>query len=97
MLCLDWDMETLTDRQYSIADKLHDELKIAMKYNNDLYIEEVIKIVLDFSCPGRVYNEEYYENKSRKPKLKYELTNQILYDALVKYNKIKGLHDNART
>lgn len=42
-------------------------------------------------------NEEYYENKSRKPKLKYELTNQILYDALVKYNKIKGLHDNART
>jgi hypothetical protein len=75
----------------TLTDKLHDELKIAMNYNSNLYIEEVIRIVLDFTCPGSVYNEEYYENKSKKPKLKYELTNQILYDALVKYNKIKGL------
>lgn len=75
----------------TLTDKLHDELKIAMNYNSNLYIEEVIRIVLDFTCPGSVYNEEYYENKSKKSKLKYELTNQILYDALVKYNKIKGL------
>ena len=75
----------------TLTDKLHDELKIAMNYNSNLYIEEVIRIVLDFTCHGRVYNEEYYKNKSIKPKLKYELTNQILYDALVKYNKIKGL------
>lgn len=88
MLCLDVEMKILTDR-------LHDELKIAMNYNSNLYIEDVINIVLDFSCPGRIYNEEYYENVTRKPKLKYELTNQILYDALVKYNKIKGLHNNA--
>ena len=84
-------MKTTTNRQHSIVDKLHDELKIAMNYNSNLYIEDVINIVLDFSCS---YNEKYFDNVLRKPKVlrKYTVTNQTLYDALVKYNKIKGLH-----
>jgi hypothetical protein len=69
-----------------LTDKMFDELKIAMKYNNNLYIEEVIKIVMDFSCPT-------YNTNTKRSKI----MNQDLYDALVKYNKIKGLYDNART
>jgi hypothetical protein len=55
------------------------ELNKAMNYNQGMYIGEVIKTVLQLTQPTL--------EQDRKVKLQ----NTDLYDALVKYNKIKGL------
>jgi hypothetical protein len=55
------------------------ELNKAMNYNQGMYIGEVIKTVLQLTHPSLEQDK------------KVKLQNTDLYDALVKYNKIKGL------
>ena len=55
------------------------ELNKAMNYNKGMYVEDVIKTVLQLTQPTL--------REDRRVKLQ----NSDLYNALVKYNNVKGL------
>jgi hypothetical protein len=55
------------------------ELNKAMNYNKGMYVEDVIKTVLQLTQP------------TLREDRRIKLQNSDLYNALVKYNKIKGL------
>jgi hypothetical protein len=55
------------------------ELNKAMNYNKGMYVEDVIKTVLQLTQP------------TLREDRRVKLHNSDLYNALVKYNKVKGL------
>lgn len=66
--------------------KLFDELSKAMNTNPDMYIGDLMTYVVEKYNPARNKNNEDFIYKTSNT---YPISNSLLYDALVKYNKTR--------
>lgn len=64
--------------------KLLSELSSAMDSNPDLYLGDLLEYIVERSHPTRKEIKPYYIHKNEE---KYPVSNSMLYDALVRYNK----------
>lgn len=67
-----------------MKEKLLSEISKAMNSNPDMYIGDLLEYVVERTHATRKEDTPYYLHNNN---VKYSLTNLILYDALVKYNK----------
>lgn len=67
-----------------LKEQLLNEISSAMDSNPDMYIGDLLEYIVDRSHPTRKQNTEYYVYKQD---IKYPVSNSLLYDALVRYNK----------
>ena len=69
---------------------LLNELSKAMDSNPGMYIGDLIEYVVDRQHPSRK-SENGYLNERVHQYVNYNITNQLLYDSLVKYNKTRHI------
>lgn len=65
-------------------DSLLSEISKAMDSNPDMYIGDLLEYIVDRTHATRKGDNPHYIYKSDE---KYSVTNSLLYDSLVKYNK----------